>query len=130
MIDLKLQIVLLIGMAIYFLLLVYLLKKKQLTTKYTLFWIMAGVLMLVVVVFPQLLVFFSGLIGVDIPANALFAIIFFCIFMILMFLTATVSKLNDRVTKLTQSLAVLEARVRELEKSQDGTTAEKEEETV
>lgn len=115
MIDLKLQIVLLISMLGYFAILIYFLKKKRLTTKYTLLWLLSGVLMLVMVVFPQLLPFFAGLFGFDVPANMLFAVIFFCIFVLLIFLTSVVTKLNERTTKLTQSLAILEKRVRELE---------------
>lgn len=129
MIDLKLQIVLSIGMLVYFFVLIYFLKKKQLTTKYTLLWIFAGVLMFIMVLFPQILTFFAGLIGFDVPANMLFAIIFFCIFVLLIFLTSVVTKLNDRVTRLTQSLALLEKRVRELE-AKTTTETEREEETV
>ncbi len=129
MIDLKMQIVLSIGMLVYFFVLIYFLKKKQLTTKYTLLWIFAGVIMFVMVLFPQILTFAAGVVGFDVPANMLFAIIFFCIFMLLIFLTSVATKLNDRVTKLTQSLALLEKRVRELE-AQVGKEQEKKEETV
>ena len=128
MIDWKLQVVVSIGMLFYFFVLIYFLKKKQLTTKYALLWIFAGVVMFVMVLFPQILTFFAGIFGFDVPANMLFAVIFFCIIVLLIFLTSVATKLNDRVTKLTQSVALLEKRVRELE--QQTASDKKEEETV
>ena len=111
-----LQIVVLLAVLVYFLLLFHLLKKKSLNLKYTLLWILSGLVMLLLAIFPGFLNWFSNLIGVYEPTNALFAIVFFCVIIILMSLTAIVSKLNEKNKRLIQSVALLEKRVRELEK--------------
>jgi len=49
----------------------------------------------------------------------LFAIMFFCVIIILVSMTSIVSKLNAKVTELAQQQAILEKRVRELEKTGD-----------
>lgn len=116
MISRTLQIVMVLAVTVYFVLLFLLLKKRSLHLKYTLLWIFSGVLMLALAVFPHLLDWFAALIGIYEPTNALFSLIFFCIIIILMSLTAIVSKQNERTKRLAQVVALLEKRVRELEK--------------
>ena len=116
MISQKLQIFMLLAVVFYFIVLFKLLQKKRLNLKYTLLWIVSGFLMLIFATFPKTLNVLAHLIGVYEPTNALFALIFFCIIMILMSLTAIVSKLNERVKRLTQSIALLEKRIRDQER--------------
>lgn len=115
MISLKLQILMLLAVAIYFSLLFMLLKKRSLNLKYTLLWIFSGAIMLVISIFPNLLVLVSDMIDIAAPTNALFAIMFFCVIIILMSLTAIVTKLNEKSKRLIQTVAMLEKRIRELE---------------
>ena len=110
-----LQIVMLLAVAVYFALLFLLLKKKSLHLKYTLLWIFSGILMLVLALFPHLLDWLAALIGIYEPTNALFSLVFFCVIIILMSLTAIVSKQNERTKRIAQAIALLEKRVRELE---------------
>lgn len=115
MVPLKLQILMLVAVAIYFLLLFMLLRKRSLNLKYTLLWIFSGAVMLLLGVFPNLLSRMATMIGIATPTNALFAIMFFCVIIILMSLTAIVSKLNEKTKRLIQIIAMLEKRLRELE---------------
>lgn len=117
MIAAKLRIFLLIAVCIYFVIVFELLKRKMLNLKYTLLWLASGFIMLMFVVFPKLLQFLSRLVGIYDPMNALFSIALFFIIVILMSLTAIVSKLNKKVKTLIQSIALLEKRVRDLEKT-------------
>lgn len=115
MISTTLRTAMLLAVAVYFLLVFHFLKKKSLNLKYTLLWLLSGVIMLFLAVFPQILTVFAKLVGIYEPTNALFAVIFFCIIVILMSLTAIVSKLNEKNKRLIQSFALLEKRVRLLE---------------
>ena len=110
----------LVAVAVYFYLVLRLLKKKSLNLKYTLLWLLSGIIMLILAVFPQILNGFATAVGIYEPTNALFAVIFFCIIIILMSLTAIVSKLNEKSKRLIQSIALLEKRVRILENEKDG----------
>lgn len=112
-----LQIAMLLAVAVYFFFLFHLLKKKRLNIKYTLLWIFSGVLMLILALFPRILDVFAKMIGIYEPTNALFAVIFFCIIIILMSLTAIVSKMSEQNKRLTQTIALIEKRLRDLEES-------------
>lgn len=117
MISRTLQVVMVLAVAVYFVLLFLLLKKRSLHLKYTLLWIFSGVLMLALATFPKLLNWFAALVGIYAPTNALFALMFFCVIMVLMSLTAIVSKQTERIKKMAQQLALQEKRIRDLEES-------------
>ena len=118
MVPVSLQMIVIIGILFYFAVIFYLLKKKTLALKYTLMWILAGIFMAIIAVFPTLLKKLSILIGIETPSNALFAVLLFVILLILMSLTSIISGLNKMNVKLIQAVALLEKRVRDLEKIQ------------
>lgn len=115
MIATRLRVLLLIAVCIYFIMVFCLLRRKTLNLKYTLLWLASGSVMLILALFPQLLQSFASLVGIYDPMNALFSLIIFCIIIILMSLTAIVSKLNRKTKTLIQALALLEKRVRNSE---------------
>lgn len=115
MIATRLRVLLLIAVCIYFIMVFCLLRRKTLNLKYTLLWLASGSVMLILALFPQLLQSFASLVGIYDPMNALFSLIIFCILIILMSLTAIVSKLNRKTKTLIQALALLEKRVRDSE---------------
>ena len=121
----RLQIVLLLALALYFCLLYVLLKRKRLALKYTLLWFLSGLLMLILAAFPRLLDGIAHLLGIYEPTNALFAFGFFCVLILLVSLTAIASKQTTQIKRLAQSVALLEQRVRELEGDAAGDTGEK-----
>ena len=123
--SLHLRIFVLLIVLVYFVMLFYLLAKRSLNLKYTLLWIFSGIVMLVLGMFPQLLEMFSSFIGVQTPMNALFAVVLFCLVIILVSLTSIVSKQNDRTKQLIQATALMEHRLRALEEQiSSGTTEE------
>lgn len=75
--------------------------------------------MLILAIFPQILNVSAELLGIYDPTNALFAIAFFCVIIILMSLTAIVSKMNEKIKRLVQTIALLDKRIRENEESND-----------
>jgi len=121
MISSKLQIAMLIAIGLYFIIVFRLLNRKSLNLKYTLLWLLSGVIMLTLAIFPQILGWMAVLVGIYEPTNALFAFMFFCVIIILMSLTAIVSKLNEKSKRMIQTLALMEKRVRDLEETESGT---------
>lgn len=115
MISFKLQIAMIIAIIVYFIILVYLLKRNSINLKYTFLWIFSGILMLILAICPYILDYFASLIGIYEPVNALFAVLFFCVIIILMSLTAIVSKQNDKIKRVVQVIALLEKRLRDKE---------------
>lgn len=107
---------LIIGLLFYFYILVHLINKKSLTLKYSLLWIFSGMLMMIIVIFPKLMSIITNILGIVDMTNALFTVVIFCIILISMSITSIVSKSNDRNKQLIQKCALLEKRIRELEK--------------
>lgn len=110
-----LRIALLVGIAVYFVCIFFLLKKNSLNLKYTLLWIFLGIVFLLVVIFPVILQAPMRMIGVVEWTNGLFALLLLILMIIDMSVTAIVSKLNERMRKLVQKCAMYEERIRKLE---------------
>lgn len=115
MIPATLRIVLSVAVICYFIIILYYLKKRMLELRYTLIWLAAGVCMGIMVFFPQFLIDFVHLLGIESNMNGLFILCFAFIIAILMMLTAIVSRFALKVRKLIQEISMLEKRIRELE---------------
>ena len=113
--ELFLRISLLLGLASYFLMIIFFLKKKALNLKYSLLWIISGAIKLILVIFPSILYKSADFLGFASPVNAIFALVLFFMLCNLMSITSIVSKQNSKSKRLTQQYALLEKRVRELE---------------
>ena len=116
MIPQKLQIVLIIAIVLYFIIIFCFLKNKALELKYTLIWLVAGGAMLILVAFPQLMLVIINLLGIQSSMNGLYIALISFIIMILMMLTSIVSRQAYKTKSLIQEIAILEKRIRELEK--------------
>lgn len=115
MIPVTLRIMLCFAVVVYFILILHYLKNKMLELKYTLIWLAAGVVMGILILFPELLTKFIGIIGIESNMNGLYIICFAFVIMIMMTLTAIVSRQNLKIRSLIQEIAMLEKRIRELE---------------
>ena len=115
MLPINLQVTLSIALIIYFVLIVYFLKNKSLELKYTLLWLLAGLVMAILVVWPQGLSIIVRVLGIESNMNGLYVICLGFIIMLLMSLTSIVSKQAYKIRTLVQESAMLEKRIRELE---------------
>lgn len=115
MIPHNLQVVLSAAVICYFIIILYYLKKRILELKYTLIWLVAGVVMGIMVLFPDTLLWFRNLLGFESNMNALYVLCFAFIIMILMTLTSIVSRQTLKIRILIQENSMLEKRIHELE---------------
>lgn len=111
----SLRVVTIFLAALYFVVLFVLLKKRKLVLKYSLLWIFSGILFLTAVVFPELLGVITSFIGIQVPANGLFAMTILFLIFILMSITVIVSEASARIKTLVQKISLMEKRIRELE---------------
>ena len=116
MIPSTLRISLVLIVIIYFALVLLLLKKRAISLKYTLLWLLAGFIMGIMVIWPQTLVIAIRIIGIEDNMNGLFVFSIGFLIAIAMALTSIVSRQTDKIRSLVQTIAMLEKRVRELEK--------------
>lgn len=115
MIPSTLRTTLLIAVICYFIIILYFLKQRALNLKYTLLWLLAGVVMGVLVIFPELLVSIIHVFGIEDNMNGLFIMCIAFILMISMALTSIASRQNMKIRALVQEIGILDKRIRELE---------------
>lgn len=126
MLPTNLRITLIIAVCCYFVLILLFLKRRALELKYTLLWLLAGVIMGIFVIFPRLLVYLTRFLGIESTMNGLYVLCIGFILIILMALTSIVSKQTMKIRALIQENAMLEKRLREREEEQAGQSAEEE----
>ncbi len=106
-------------------------RKGKMSLNHSLLWILVSLILLALAIFPGIAYWISSVMGIGLPINMVF--LSFSLFSIILFiyLTNVVSK-EDRINRrLTQQVALLEERIRELEgglkKGTGNKEAEKEE---
>lgn len=118
MIPDQLRISLICALVVYFVLILLLLKRRDISLKYTLLWLFAGVFMGILVIWPESLTKIISVIGIESNMNGLFILAIAFMIVILMALTSIVTKQSDKIRSLTQTIAMMEKRIRELEETE------------
>lgn len=114
----KLQIVAAVIISLALICIIKMICKRKLELKYALSWILVLVLVLIVNLFPAILYYISYLFGIATPVNTLF-VLAFCFSIVLIFvLTVAVSRLAEKVKKLSQAVAISEEKIDKLLKGE------------
>lgn len=116
MITHKFQMLLIIATILYFIFIYQLLKKKRLILKYALTWLLTGVVLIAMALFPGIIRWGAEALGIYSEVNFLFLSIVAFILIIEMSLTVIVSKVSLTNRRLTQKLALLEYKIDKLER--------------
>ena len=120
MIPVTLRVTLIIAVCFYFIFILHYLKNKMLELKYTLIWLAAGFVMILLIAFPELLMTFVAVFGIESNMNGLYILVFAFVITTLMTLTSIVSRQNLKIRILIQELSIMEKRIRELESMEQG----------
>ena len=114
----KLRVLLILAVLCYFGVILKLLKDKALSLKYTLLWLLSGVVLGFMVFFPRTLANVIHTVGIYNEMNGL---VFLCIgflIIICIALTSIVTRQNRKIRVLIQEVAIMEKRLREVEKKE------------
>jgi len=114
----ELRIIMLVIIVILFVFFVSMLRKQKLDMKYCLVWIIGLLGIFVLCIFPGILDSISDLLGIGTPVFTLFMVCIVFLTCICISLTIVVSRLSDRLRKLTQNIA-LQEREREIIKKRE-----------
>lgn len=115
LIPIKLRIELIVLLIIYFSIILILLKNKKISLKYTLLWLLTGVVFLILVLVPGILSGLCVLLGVQSTMNMLYLFLLGFMIMIMMSITSIISSQNRKIRRLTEENALLEERIRTIE---------------
>jgi len=106
-----------IAVTLGLLLLVFeLVRRKRLSERYAILWLLAAATLLVLAAWKGLLTSLAGDVGISYPPSALFAVAIGLIIMLLLHFSLAVSRLSDQNKILAQRLGLLQQR---LERSED-----------
>ena len=123
MLTLKLQIIVAITIISALCIIINMIRRKSLELRYALSWLTAGIGILILDLFPDLIKTIADIMGIDTPANMLF-FLGFCFSLGLTFvLTIAISRMPVRMKKIAQELALHQKELETLksENAQKGT---------
>lgn len=109
------QFFFILGALCLLLFVLWLLKRGTLTVKYSLLWLLCGVVLLIFAVFPYWVYVIRDLLDMEMPSNVVFLLIDGFVLLLLISLSVAVSQLSEKCKRQAQSIALLENRVRQLE---------------
>ncbi len=90
---------------------IVLLRRHQLREKYAVLWLVIGVGLLALVLFPELLFWAAAVVGIKVPTNLLFAMTLLLLLGVCLHLAWEMSRSEDRIRRLAEEIALLRARV-------------------
>jgi hypothetical protein len=113
--ELRLQIVAIIGAVGLLVLVLELVRRRALMERYALLWLFASVVIVGLAVWDGALTVLARQLGILSAPNALFFVAMAFILLLLLHFSAAMSRLTDQSKVLAQRQAILEERLREVE---------------
>lgn len=122
MMTVKIQIIIGVCLVIGLAAIVNMIRRRRLELKYALSWLIAIVFVLVLDCFPTLLTRISRVLGIWAPVNMIFFLGFCFSLLIIFTLTVTLSRMSERVRRLSQAVALNEEKIEKLLKEKEEKT--------
>jgi hypothetical protein len=111
----RIQLVAILGASVLLLTVLEMVRRRRLTERYALLWLLSAVVLLSLAVWSGALAKISHAMGVIYPPNALFFVGIGFILLLLLHFSSAVSRLGDQSDTLAQRQALLEERLRRQE---------------
>ncbi|KYJ99904.1 DUF2304 domain-containing protein [Microbacterium sp. p3-SID338] len=97
----------------------WMLLTRRIQEKYAVLWILIALCVLILGLFPQLLLWATALIGVQLPANLLFALAILLLLGVTLHLSWELSRAEDEIRRLAEESAIARARLDQLHDRMD-----------
>lgn len=108
----RIQILIIVAALLAVLYIVHKIRIKEIELRYCLLWMLLGIGIIVFACFPQFTEWLAHKIGIFQPVNMLFFAGFCFMLPIIFSLSVAVSKLSNKVKRLTQEIALLQEKER------------------
>lgn len=92
-----------------------LLRRSTLRERHAVWWLLGGILALVVAVFPSFLVWAAELLGIAVPSNLIFFVAIGLLFIVSLQYAAELTRVEDKMRSLAEQTAFHDERLRRLE---------------
>ena len=117
--ELRLQLVAIAGAVGLLLFVLELVRRRALMERYALLWLLASFVILGLAIWDEALGLIAEQLGILSAPNALFFVAIAFILLLLLHFSAAMSRLTDQSKVLAQRHAMVEERLRELERARD-----------
>ncbi|MDD7930471.1 DUF2304 domain-containing protein [Microbacterium thalli] len=97
---------------------VTMLMRRHLREKYAVMWLVIGVAMLALALFPDLLGALAGVLGVIVPSNLLFALAVALLIGVALHLSWELSRAEEEIRRIAEEVAILRVELDELRLAQ------------
>ena len=111
----QLQLFMILGAVVLLLIIFTFLKRGLMSVKYSLLWLLLAVGLVIAAAFPYVVYVLRDLLDIEMPVNLVFLLMFCFVLVVLLSLSIAISQLADKCKRLTQTNALLEKRLRDLE---------------
>ena len=119
--ELRLQIVAIAGAVGLLLFVLELVRRRALMERYALLWLFSSIVILVLAIWDEALGMLARQLGILSAPNALFFVAIGFVLLLLLHFSAAMSRLTDQSKVLAQKQAMLEERLRDLERARTAT---------
>lgn len=122
----RIQLVSILGAAVLLLTVLEMVRRRRLTERYALLWLLSAVVLLGLATWSNALADISHAMGIIYAPNALFFVTIACMLLLLLHFSSAVSRLTDQNDTLAQRQALLEERLRRQEQLNEDVDSERE----
>lgn len=92
---------------VFILFILNLVRKNKLDEKYSILWLIFGVIILILSIFPDIIIYVASVLDVFYPPTLLLLLAILVIGVYIVHVTMVITKQNKMIIKLTQELAIL-----------------------
>ena len=110
------QAYMLLGALVLLAIIFVFLKKGLMTVKYSLLWLGLSIVLVIFAACPYVVFVLRDIFDIEMPVNLVFLLMFCFVMVVLLSLSISITQLADKCKRLTQENALLEKRVRDLER--------------
>lgn len=96
------------------------LRRRRLRERHAVWWVIAGLLALMVGIFPSILDWAAALVGVDVPTNLVFFVSITVLFLVCIQTSAELTGIESQTRTLVEMSALQDLRIRQLEARLNG----------
>lgn len=96
---------------------VELMRRATLRERHAVWWLVGGVMVLIVAVFPQTLAWAARLLGIAVPTNLVFFVAIGLLFLVTLQYGAELTRIEEKLRTLAEQSAFHDRRLRELERT-------------
>lgn len=100
---------------------VEMMRRRRLRERHAVWWLIAGILALIVGIFPSTLAWAASVVGVAVPTNLIFFVSVAILFLVCIQNSSELTRLEAQTRLLAERSALQELRIRQLEERNDRT---------